>query len=141
MFLILCPFCFFITLFSNKDGVLSSNKAHCHPRLPKANLKIPLIYWNILGKHFSQATSRSKKGLQIASYTKISNIFLQTQYDGRSCQVQKQLKQFSQALTAVCNKINLQHKKCSCTYVFLCEFCLIYQNTLETRLVVTASNK
>ena len=38
---------------------------HCHPRLPKPNLKILLVNWNISEKQLSQATSNH--GCQIAS--------------------------------------------------------------------------
>ena len=32
--------------------MLSSNKPHCHPRLPRSNFKTILIYLNILGNNF-----------------------------------------------------------------------------------------
>ena len=66
--------------------MLSSNKPHCHSRLPKPNLKILLMNWNILEKQLFQATSCSNHGHRIASSTKISNIFYRIKYDGQSCQ-------------------------------------------------------
>lgn len=51
---------------------------------PKSNLKIILIYSNVLGKQLSQATSCSKHALHIASYIKISNSFYRIKYDGQS---------------------------------------------------------
>ena len=67
--------------------MLSSNKPHCHPRLPKPNLKILLIYRNILGIQLSQATACYNHGPQIASHTTILDIFYRIKYDGQSCQV------------------------------------------------------
>ena len=59
-------FVFFITLFLRR-WMLNSSKPHCHPRLPKLNLKILLINWNILEKQLPQAASCCNHGRQIAS--------------------------------------------------------------------------
>ena len=50
--------------------MLSSNKPHCHARLPKPSLKILLICWNIFEKQLSQATSYSNQGHQIDNFLK-----------------------------------------------------------------------
>ena len=59
IFIIEILFVFFITLFLRRWEVQipGSNIPHCHPWLSKPNMKILLIYWNILGKQLSQATS------------------------------------------------------------------------------------
>ena len=51
--------------------MLNSNKPHCHPRIPKPNLKILLICWNFCGKQLSQATSCCNLGRQIACFYRI----------------------------------------------------------------------
>ena len=62
------------------EGILlSASKPHCCFRLSKPILEILTIYRkNILGKQLSLSNMRS----QIASCTKISNIFYKIKYDG-----------------------------------------------------------
>ena len=43
---------FFHYLILEEDGMLSSNKPHWNPMLPKANSQILLIYWNNFRKIF-----------------------------------------------------------------------------------------
>ena len=95
-------------------------------------MKVLLIHWNILGKHFSQATSCSKHGLQIPSYTKISNIFYRINMMVKVARCRSSRTSLSQALTVIYRKMRLQHK------MFSCEFC----NTFGKHVwVVTTSAK
>ena len=80
-------FWFLPDLIFIEDRLLISNKPHGHPRLPKPNLKFLLNYWTIISKQLSQARSCSNQGLQIASYTEMSNVFYRIKYDGQKCQV------------------------------------------------------
>ena len=57
--------CFLYYLTLKEVGVLSSKKPLCHPRHPKPNLKILLIYWNVSGKLLSQSTSCCSHGLKL----------------------------------------------------------------------------
>ena len=65
-------------LILKEDGLLSSRKPQCHPILSKPNLNFLLIYLKILRKQPSQTTSCSNHSLQIASYTRMSNIFTES---------------------------------------------------------------
>ena len=72
-----------MTLFLKKMWIiLSTSKPHCHSRLNKPALKIlSICRRNTLWEQLSQAIR-----FQIASCTRISNIFYKIKYDGQSCQ-------------------------------------------------------